>query len=146
MMFGGLDIKQGRNFRDTWEFDGHTWTRVSVVGPTARFHHIMVYDVARARVVLFGGNTAEPPLNLDKFKAGARGDTWEWDGRRWTEVRAFGPARRDHHAMAYDQQRRRMATHHIRPRDRLGAGQHRPSQSPDWTDSSESSGKPLLQE
>jgi hypothetical protein len=33
------------------------------------------------------------------------GDTWEWDGVRWTERNVHTPGARDHHAMAYDEAR-----------------------------------------
>ncbi|MBI3651572.1 MAG: hypothetical protein HY231_11200 [Acidobacteria bacterium] len=107
LMFGGLDYRAGRTYGDTWLYDGRAWTPVKVAGPAPRFHHVMVYDAARSRLVLFGGNLAEPPLNFDKFKAGSRGDTWEWNGKGWTQISATGPARRDHHAMAYDAARRK---------------------------------------
>src|SRR5207245_2328982 len=45
--------------------------------------------------VLFGGG------NL----AGSMGDTWEWDGVRWTQVASTGPAPRSATAMAYDELR-----------------------------------------
>lgn len=50
----------------------------------------MAYDLARQRVVLFGGDS---PL---------RGDTWEWDGTQWRALAVTGPPPRRHHAMAWD--------------------------------------------
>ncbi|MEW6733814.1 MAG: hypothetical protein AB1489_20970 [Acidobacteriota bacterium] len=41
-------------------------------------------------------------FTLEKFKAGQRSDTWEWDGSQWREISSNGPAKRDHHAMAYN--------------------------------------------
>lgn len=43
--------------------------------PPARSEHAMAFDAARGVVVLFGGMSASGPL----------GDTWEWDGSRWTQ-------------------------------------------------------------
>ena len=37
----------------------------------------MAYDSARNRTVLFGGGD---------FSSNLRGDTWEWDGKNWTEM------------------------------------------------------------
>ena len=31
-----------------------------------------------------------------------RGETWEWDGRQWTQAAADGPAPRARHRMVYD--------------------------------------------
>jgi hypothetical protein len=38
-------------------------------------------DPARKRVVLFGGTVDRQDV----------GETWEWDGARWTEVRGLPP-------------------------------------------------------
>jgi hypothetical protein len=55
----------------------------------------MVFDVARGRVLLFGGY---PSLS----------DTWEWDGANWTRVlTAAAPSGRYAHAFAYDTARER---------------------------------------
>jgi hypothetical protein len=74
------------------------WERVATLGPSARASHAMVYDAARARSVLFGGETG----------AGQLGDTWEWNGIAWTHACATAPcatltpAPRSGHAMAFD--------------------------------------------
>jgi galactose oxidase-like protein len=107
ILFGGIDVALKRNFADTWEWDGRLWTQVSSSGPAARFYHVMAYDEARGKVVLFGGNVAEGQLSLEKFAAGRRGDTWEWDGKKWIQVNASGPSPRDHHSMTYDAARKK---------------------------------------
>lgn len=38
-----------------------------------------VYDSARKKLVLFGG--------FGKRGEGAKGDTWEWDGKQWQQAR-----------------------------------------------------------
>ena len=104
ILFGGTDFASRRTFNDTWEWNGEAWTEIKTArAPEGRFHHTMVFDSKRNRVVLFGGNTAVPPLNSAKFKAGQRSDTWEFDGKDWKQVSASpAPPARDHHAMAYD--------------------------------------------
>ena len=60
--------------------------------PPARTDSAMAYDVARGRLVLFGGKNAGGPL----------GDTWLWKGTVWTQVRPrVRPPARYVHAMAY---------------------------------------------
>jgi hypothetical protein len=44
----------------------------------------MAYDSRRRRTVLFGGHDGENVF----------GDTWEWDGRRWTLQAGVPPRRR----------------------------------------------------
>lgn len=105
ILFGGTDFATKQTFNDTWEWDGETWTPINTASaPEGRFHHTMAFDSKRNRVVLFGGNAAVPPLNSAKFKAGQRGDTWEFDGKDWKAVTmaTLPPPARDHHAMAYD--------------------------------------------
>ncbi len=65
---------------------------------SVRNAHAMAYDDARHRVVLFGGADAEQ----------VRGDTWEWDGRKWAQVSTDGPSPRTFAAMTYDHTRRRI--------------------------------------
>jgi hypothetical protein len=62
----------------TWRWDQKHWTQVSKTGPTERNVHVMAYDGARRRVVLFGGSKQRERL----------GDTWEWDGKQWQQWRA----------------------------------------------------------
>lgn len=85
-------------FNDTWEWDGRAWKLVSSTGPAGRLLFGLAYDVKRSKVVLFGGNTSFAP----PFEAGLRDDTWEWDGQRWSEIKASGPAKRDHNNLIYD--------------------------------------------
>jgi hypothetical protein len=54
----------------------------------------MAYDGARGVAVLFGGYDGEYD-----------GETWEWDGQRWTLRAETGPSPRVYHAMAYDSAR-----------------------------------------
>ena len=41
-----------------WVWSGTRWTATSETGPGARFDHVMVWDSARSRVVLFGYDTS----------------------------------------------------------------------------------------
>lgn len=60
----------------------------------------MAFDLARRRVVLFGGIEAGKKL--------CRTDTWEWDGQSWTQLTGGFPTARLGAAMAYDGARNRM--------------------------------------
>ena len=59
----------------------------------------MAYDATRKRTVLFGGSRTGPALS----------ETWEWDGKSWTQVKpkTSPPARVDP-AMAYDSVRKQV--------------------------------------
>jgi len=74
------------------------WTQKQDIGPAARSRFDMVYDEARARVVLFGGDIGSALAN----------DTWEWDGVNWTQTADIGPSPRAGHALAYDSGRQRI--------------------------------------
>jgi hypothetical protein len=83
----------------TWEWDGVAWHRIatSSAAPT-RFNHATAFDVARQRVVVFGGSDGlSHPL----------GDTWTWDGSVWTQHAVPGPSPRWQPSMAYDPVRQR---------------------------------------
>jgi hypothetical protein len=62
----------------------------------------MVYDAARGKVVLFGGQDRNNVLH---------GDTWEWDGQTWamvSEEAASTPPPRAHYALTYDSARQKV--------------------------------------
>ena len=105
VLFGGADAAAVRG--DTWEWNGTAWTRLSASGPPPRTFPAMAYDARRGRILLFGGNRvlfgSDPPADGTFL-----GDTWEWDGRRWTRVEAPGPPARAEAAMAYDTARGRV--------------------------------------
>jgi cysteine-rich repeat protein len=75
------------------------WKDVSPLQISARQGHTLMYDVARHRVVLFGGS--------DSGNASSQ-QTWEYDGRQWARISLpSSPAGRSGHAMSYDSVRRR---------------------------------------
>jgi hypothetical protein len=80
---------------DTWSWDGATWVQVSDIGPPSRQKAAMVND--GPNTILFGGVAAlvkDPPNRV------VYGDTWRWDGARWTQLQDIGPSARFGHAMA----------------------------------------------
>lgn len=101
VLFGGAaHDRVAKN--DTWEWDGKRWRRVSAEGPSPRNWAALVYDAARGRVILFGGREGEGRSGTP------RGETWEWDGKRWQLLDRDGPSPRDHHAMIYDRARKKI--------------------------------------
>jgi|SRR5215211_3997511 len=75
------------------------WTQKEDIGPSARFGYAMAYEVARQRVILFGGSGA----GTTRFN-----DTWEWDGDAWTQVADMGPSVRWYSGMTYDDSHQRL--------------------------------------
>lgn len=99
VLFGGSSAQgAGADLGDTWEWHGSNWLqRQPAQSPGPREGHEMTYDVARQRVVLFGGihNTTLLP------------ETWEWDGTNWLQRTPLAsPPARMNFAMAYDQESR----------------------------------------
>ena len=85
---------------DLVEWSTLGWYRppAPVLRPSPRLDPAMADDVARARMVVFGGESNGTPF----------GDTWEWDGSTWTLRDVLGPAGRYDAAMAYDAVGRRV--------------------------------------
>ena len=72
----------------------------STTPPPARASAAVAYDQAHGVMLVFGGS-GEASLGSP-----ARGDTWSWDGKYWTERHpSLSPAPRYYAAMAYDQSR-----------------------------------------
>ena len=116
VLFGGLGGSVLLN--DLWEWDPATttWTNrtptpLPAVWPGPRQILGMVYDQARKRVVLFGGDEATPNTGATSPVA----ELWEWDGAGgvWTNrapatLPAAGwPSARSDPAMVYDPTRAR---------------------------------------
>ena len=88
--------RAGQVWRDTWEWDGKTWTeRTTATGPPPLEHAAAAFDADRGRVVVFGGSQRGRPAPFDT--------TWEWDGTAWHDRSADGPrpAARVGHAMTW---------------------------------------------
>ncbi len=100
VLFGGAgDISESETptLGNTWTWNGLKWKDVYIPegkGPSPRTGHAMTYDGSKSRIVLFGGMPGSSPF----------GDTWEWDGTKWTNVtpKVDSPNPRIGHAMVYD--------------------------------------------
>jgi hypothetical protein len=94
VLFGGYPGNSGYLLGDTWVWDGTNWIqKFPTNNPSPRSNHTMAYDIARAQIVLFGGDD----------NRGLCSDTWIWDGTNW--IKKFpvdSPSPRLYHAMAYD--------------------------------------------
>jgi hypothetical protein len=109
-----------------WAWERSDWRQVPVdSAPPMRTLSGAAYDTRRRRLVLHGGlgNTG-----LDD----PRGDTWEWDGRRWIEMRGTGVGPRDHHTLAYDEGRGRVVLFGGVATTRRGDAQVRESPTDTW--------------
>jgi hypothetical protein len=106
VLFGGNRVLFGDSARppamlgDTWILRSSAWTRMAENGPSPRAEAAVAYDPVRQRTVLFGG------YQLEEAERRRLGDTWEWDGKQWTQVSTTGPASRSGATMAYDPARR----------------------------------------
>ena len=104
-LFGGMGFTTacgggGQYCADTWEWDGHSWTRREPVSaPTERYLGAMAWDAGRGVLVLFGGTCLDEEL-------GQCSDLWEWDGEAWTRRDLpSGPVPTNGAAAAYDEGR-----------------------------------------
>jgi hypothetical protein len=79
ILFGGVD-STNQKLNDTWRWNGTAWRRAeATAAPPVRSEGYLAYDERRGVIVLFGGEGVEAVPTL--------GDTWEWNGTRWTRVR-----------------------------------------------------------
>jgi N-acetylneuraminic acid mutarotase len=98
--FGG-GAGSGRVNADVWEFDGVSWMKNSAAPPPARSAHAMVYDARRKKTVVVGGQG----VRVGDQDTPILGDTWEFDGASWTQIRVGGPPARIGAGAAYDSKR-----------------------------------------
>jgi hypothetical protein len=107
VLFGGVS-ELGAVLGDTWEWDGEIWSEVKLLpgfSPPARAFSGMAYDASRQQMVLFGGAS-----NSDESFIDPLGDTWTFDGTKWTPraTRFTLVMPRQDAAFAYDPRRERV--------------------------------------
>ena len=82
VLFGGVSGvgSEYRLLNDTWTWDGARWTQQQPSTPPApRIGSAIDFDAAAQAVLLFGGNSFQPPNQV-------LADTWMWHGGAWTEL------------------------------------------------------------
>lgn len=104
VLFGGFGSLNYTQLDDTWEYDGQRWTQVSVAAhPEARYMGGLVFDIARGRTVLFGGQSWTQVGGTVVFS-----DTWEYDGIAWTRLPVSDRPATSFPSLAYDTARERI--------------------------------------
>ncbi|MDQ1712816.1 MAG: large repetitive protein [Frankiaceae bacterium] len=102
VLFGGFNDASFGYLGDTWTWDGKRWTSRAGTAPPNRRYASMVYDPERRQVVLFGGFGGDASTPETAASADYLGDTWTWDGARWTKRAGAGPSPRRNAHMVYD--------------------------------------------
>lgn len=93
VLYGGRPIDLGKCNQETWEWDGHIWSKKDVQPPTACDHVKMVYDAASGESILFSGlDPSANPVN----------ETWSWNGDEWKLLGKEGLESRGHFGFVYD--------------------------------------------
>jgi len=102
---------------DTWQWDGNNWELLSpMTNPPPRRNSNMAYDPARGVLVMFGGR-GQDAANASVYL----NDTWEWDGKNWTERQpAIRPPGRDSANLYYDSQRQKIVLYAGYYQDNVG--------------------------
>jgi hypothetical protein len=80
VLWGG-NAGGGRLLDDLWHWTGREWREIAQPDPkpTLRTGASLVYDTARNRLVLYGGNVR---IN---GQVSSSPELWEWDGDRWQQ-------------------------------------------------------------
>jgi hypothetical protein len=96
VLFGGEDSLSDPSFSDadTWMWNGTSWTRLKLSGPSPRGFLKMATSGSSA--LLFGGQGNCTGFCNSTFL----NDTWTWNGTGWTQQNVTGPSARDDYAIA----------------------------------------------
>ena len=94
--FGGFSSEGSLADLRVWE--DNEWKTIAYLPPVKAAEAGLVYDIARDRLIVFGGSAERGKVNVD---------TWEWDGTGWKKFEGKGPGGRQAFAMVYDSKRKK---------------------------------------
>lgn len=89
---GGMDAA---GLGDTWAWDGQEWVEIAEFGPSPRVYSSVV-SIAGAALILYGGVSGLTGGSQVFF------DTWQFDGKLWTQRQDIGPGPIYSAAIAFD--------------------------------------------
>ena len=101
ILFGGLDANDN-TLNDTWAWNGSGWVQVAEFGPQPRLNACLA--AAGGSLILFGGVSSQ----RQDADAQVFGDTWEFDGKRWTQRQDIGAGPLLSGGMVFDSGRNRV--------------------------------------
>jgi hypothetical protein len=94
VLFGGGGTDTA-GLGDTWAWDGQEWVEIAAFGPPPRINSSVV-SIAGAALILYGGASSLTGGSQVYF------DTWQFDGKLWTQRQDIGPGPLYSAAMAFD--------------------------------------------
>ncbi len=101
VLFGGLDANPN-SLGDTWAWDGQEWVQIAEFGPSPRLEATLA-STQDGNLVLYGGLTSI----LNGADRRILADSWEFDGKRWTQRQDIGPGPLHEAAITFDSLRAR---------------------------------------
>jgi hypothetical protein len=93
---GDLLLQGGAGHHDTWAWNGHAWTELSIASPSPEGRLTMVADPTTRKLVALAVGSGP-----------AEAGTWSWDGGAWTHLASRPPALGP---IAYDPAARRVVS------------------------------------
>jgi hypothetical protein len=94
VLFGGGGT-DGAGLGDTWAWDGQEWVEIAEFGPSPRVYSSVV-SIAGSALILYGGASGLIGGSQVFF------DTWQFDGKLWTQRQDIGPGPLYSAAIAFD--------------------------------------------
>lgn len=94
LLIDGYQIHLEGAANHVWKWDGHRWTKVDASGPGTKSLSAGDLDRKTGVIQIFGGVGSKDYKSL-------KGDTWAFNGERWTAIKTNDIGTRDHHQMVY---------------------------------------------
>jgi MYXO-CTERM domain-containing protein len=115
ILYGGNDSYSMyyKTYEDTWEWSpvSRKWSPLSpTTSPTTSYGHVMLTDMGRGKILLFGGMPGSRGLPYKPLQ----GAVWEWDGAKvtWTDRTSVGssqsPGTQMYPVASYDESRQKL--------------------------------------
>ncbi len=92
LLFGGTRQRGGTYLNDTWIWNGNSWKKADIKGPSPRGFCAFTFHKERKTIILHGG----------RGNGGlTHSDLWEWNGKNWKKIEDKSLFKADHHQMVY---------------------------------------------
>ncbi len=94
LLIDGYSKHPADGMNNVYSWDGKKWKKIIASGPDSKSLSVAAFDTKNNKIVVFGGVGSKGYESLC-------GDTWEFNGKQWQQLKTNDIGTRDHDKMVY---------------------------------------------